>query len=73
MNGYRTPKLDGNRVVLKVRVPPVIHRAAHDRAGELNVSIADYVSDLIATDTGAPSPLDRPDEAQEEIHFRNTA
>lgn len=79
MDGYQTPKLDGNRVVLKVRVAPAIHRAAIERAEELDrassarVSAADYVAHLIARDTGLPSPLDRPDPSQEHLPLDRTA
>lgn len=79
MDGYQTPKLDGNRVVLKVRVPPAIHRAVRQRADELThttrsrVSAADYVADLIARDTGLPSPLDQPDPSQEHLPLDRTA
>lgn len=59
MSEYKQPKLEGQRVPLKVRLTPSQHRlawTAQQRHG--GMTYAEYIGALIERDAGLPNALD---------------
>ena len=61
MTGYKSPKMQGNKVPFSTRLSPQQHRLAAETSAKTGLSMAEYIGALIERDANLPNKLDSRD------------